>query len=204
MPTIIHIVRHGEVHNPTSVFYGRLPNFGLSERGRQQAQGAARYLEDRPLAVIFASPQQRAQETAGFLAEHHPGLEILTDERLDEIYTPYDGEALNKMAAIGWNLYKDTAPEFEQPDDVVQRTQDFLAQIRRECSGNEIAAVTHGDVVAFALTVAFGETPVAGQRLHFTKFGLSESYPSTASVSTFTYQTDDPDERPQVKYKRPY
>jgi broad specificity phosphatase PhoE len=204
MPTIIHFVRHGDVHNPTHVYYGRLPNFGLSDRGRQQAQSAARYLQDKPLAALYVSPQQRAQETAKLLAEHHPHLEILTDERLNEIHTPHDGIALNKMAAMGWNLYRDSPPEFEQPADVVKRTQDFIAQVRRECADNEVAAVTHGDVLAFALTVAFGETPIAGQRLAFTKYGLAESYPSTASVSTFIYHTNDPDERPQVNYKRPY
>ncbi len=204
MPTTIHFVRHGEVHNPTHIFYGRLPNFGLSKRGQQQAQGAAQYLQAKPLAALFASPQQRAQETATILAEHHPALEILTDERLDEIYTPYDGTPINKLAAMGWNLYKDTPAEYEQPADVVQRTQDFITQIRQECSDNEVAAVTHGDVVALALTIAFGEKPVAGRRIYFTRFGLSESYPTTASVATFTYHSSDPAERPEVRYKRPY
>ena len=204
MSTTIHLVRHGDVHNPTHVYYGRLPNFRLSERGRQQAEGAAEYLKDRPLAALFASPQQRAQETAAIVAQFHTGIEILTDDRLNEIYTPYDGTPISKMAALSWNLYKDTAPEYEQPNDIVERTQDFITQIRRECAGSEIAAVSHGDVVAFALTIALGETPVAGKRILFTKYGLSESYPSTASVTSLTYQTAEPEEKPQVAYKRPY
>ena len=32
-PTTIHIVRHGDVHNPQQVLYGRLPNFRLSDMG---------------------------------------------------------------------------------------------------------------------------------------------------------------------------
>ena len=28
--TTVHLVRHGEVHNPDKVLYGRLPGFGLS------------------------------------------------------------------------------------------------------------------------------------------------------------------------------
>ena len=29
-PTVVHLVRHGEVHNPEKVLYGRLPGFRLS------------------------------------------------------------------------------------------------------------------------------------------------------------------------------
>ena len=39
--TRVHVVRHGEVHNPTGVLYGRLPGFHLSERGRAQAAAVA-------------------------------------------------------------------------------------------------------------------------------------------------------------------
>ncbi len=31
--TRVHVMRHGEVHNPTGVLYGRLPGFRLSENG---------------------------------------------------------------------------------------------------------------------------------------------------------------------------
>jgi broad specificity phosphatase PhoE len=138
MQTTIHLVRHGEVHNPQRVFYGRLPNFGLSDRGQKQAAGAARYLAAKPLAVIYASPQQRAQETAAILAAQHPGIEIITDARLDEILVPFDGMPLHKLSS---NLYKDAGPDYEQPEAIVARTQALLAQVRRECAGHEV--VTH-------------------------------------------------------------
>jgi hypothetical protein len=35
--TIVHLMRHGEVHNPAGVLYGRLPDYHLSERGRAMA-----------------------------------------------------------------------------------------------------------------------------------------------------------------------
>ena len=43
MPTV-HLVRHGQVHNPDKVLYGRLPQFRLSEAGEQMAQAVADYL----------------------------------------------------------------------------------------------------------------------------------------------------------------
>ncbi|MEI6591437.1 MAG: phosphoglycerate mutase family protein, partial [Actinomycetes bacterium] len=40
----IHLIRHGEVHNPDGILYGRLPNFGLSVRGQIMARMAAEAL----------------------------------------------------------------------------------------------------------------------------------------------------------------
>ena len=39
--TTVHLLRHGEVHNPQGVLYGRLPGYHLSERGQQMAQRVA-------------------------------------------------------------------------------------------------------------------------------------------------------------------
>ena len=42
--TIVHVMRHGEVHNPDKMLYGRLPDYHLSEAGRAQAQAVADWL----------------------------------------------------------------------------------------------------------------------------------------------------------------
>ena len=39
--TVVHLLRHGEVHNPTGVLYGRLPGYHLSELGRAMAERVA-------------------------------------------------------------------------------------------------------------------------------------------------------------------
>ena len=44
--TIVHVMRHGEVHNPEKILYGRLPDYHLSERGRAQAQAVADWLAE--------------------------------------------------------------------------------------------------------------------------------------------------------------
>ena len=31
--TVVHLLRHGEVHNPGKVLYGRLPGYRLSDHG---------------------------------------------------------------------------------------------------------------------------------------------------------------------------
>ncbi|MGO1497115.1 MAG: histidine phosphatase family protein, partial [Agrococcus casei] len=35
--TRLHLVRHGEVHNPDGILYGRIPGYRLSERGERMA-----------------------------------------------------------------------------------------------------------------------------------------------------------------------
>ena len=67
--TVVHLLRHGEVHNPDGVLYGRLAGYHLSANGRMMAAAAADYFDGRPVAAIFASPLERAQETAAPVAE---------------------------------------------------------------------------------------------------------------------------------------
>ena len=67
--TIVHVMRHGEVHNPDKILYGRLPDYHLSEKGRGQAQRVADWLADRDIVYVVASPLERAQETATPIAE---------------------------------------------------------------------------------------------------------------------------------------
>ncbi|MGN6574915.1 MAG: histidine phosphatase family protein, partial [Nocardioides sp.] len=62
--TVVHLLRHGEVHNPTGVLYGRLPGYHLSELGRKMAERVAEAVADRDITVVTASPLERAQETA--------------------------------------------------------------------------------------------------------------------------------------------
>jgi broad specificity phosphatase PhoE len=96
MTTTIHLLRHGEVHNPSGVLYGRLPGFRLSPRGHQMAQRVADWLGgrlDRPraeLTAVIASPLVRAQQTALPIAAEF-GLDVETDARLIEAGNRYEG-----------------------------------------------------------------------------------------------------------------
>lgn len=77
----LHLVRHGEVHNPGGVVYSDLPDFPLSATGRRQAAAAAHHLAASTAAVLVSSPLDRARETAAPIAARlelpvaiHPGL----------------------------------------------------------------------------------------------------------------------------------
>ena len=69
--TRIHLVRHGEVHNPDGVLYGRLPNFGLSQLGHQMAEASADHIRSSGAKVsrLLVSPLQRTLESAKPIAE---------------------------------------------------------------------------------------------------------------------------------------
>lgn len=88
--TIVHFLRHGEVHNPEGVLYGRLPGYRLSDQGQQQAEQVAEFLSERTIAHVASSPLQRAQQTAAPLTSAF-ALEAATDERLIEADNQFEG-----------------------------------------------------------------------------------------------------------------
>ena len=88
--TTIHLLRHGEVHNPTGVLYGRLPGYGLSQLGRDMAAQVASAVASRDITAVIASPLQRAQETAAPIAAAL-GLPIGSDPRLLEAENKFEG-----------------------------------------------------------------------------------------------------------------
>lgn len=79
----LHLVRHGEVHNPDGLVYADLPGFHLSDLGRRQAEAAAAHLATERIAAVVASPLDRAQETAAPIAAA-VGIAVTGDERLTE------------------------------------------------------------------------------------------------------------------------
>ena len=92
--TIVHVMRHGEVHNPEKILYGRLPDYHLSERGRAQARRVAEWLAGRDITHVVASPLERAQETAAPIAAHH-GLSVGTDAELIESANVFQGQKVS-------------------------------------------------------------------------------------------------------------
>lgn len=90
--SLIHLVRHGEVHNPTGVLYGRIPGFGLSDLGHRMAQAAADSLAGHPVTRLYASPLQRAQESAQPWAAAF-GLQVNTEDRIIEPTNKFEGQS---------------------------------------------------------------------------------------------------------------
>jgi broad specificity phosphatase PhoE len=93
----VHLVRHGEVHNPDGILYGRRSGFHLSELGRAMAQTAADDLvaRHRPVVAVIASPLQRTQESAAPISSAYD-LATQTDARLIEGANHFEGTVMSK------------------------------------------------------------------------------------------------------------
>lgn len=202
--TRLLLVRHGVVHNPENIIYGRLPNFRLSARGELQAQAAGAALQHIPLAAIFTSPLLRAQQTAAHIAVYHPHLKPIVSPWLNEIYIPLEGRPMAEAAARNWDLYTGSGAPYEQPQDIVQRMQRFVEEVCRDYAGQTVAAVTHGDVIAFTVLWAAGRPvmPASKHTLHtIPDFGTP--YPETGSITTLAFD-GTAGRAKEIAYLRPY
>ena len=201
--TILYFIRHGKVYNPEYIFYGRLPGFRLSDKGKQQAQSVARRLQHSTLAAVFSSPLLRARQTALEIIQYHPILKLRISGFLTEILTPFEGFPAATVDARRGDVYTGSAPGFERPIDIVNRVQKFIKRTRRAFDKRQIAAVTHGDVITFLILGANGQALTAENKQDLRKWGIPDGYPAPGSLTTLIYQTDLPDERPQISYLRP-
>lgn len=188
MKTKVSLVRHGLVHNPTQVYYGRLPGFSLSETGRAQATATGRYLADRSVAAIYCSPMQRAVETAEIVcAQLVAPPPLMECALLNEIHSRYDGRTVAEMERRDWDFYSSATPPYEQPADVLERILRFFETARRLHPGQHIVGVSHADPIAFAIMWANGRALLAARRKELADCGVTDNYPAPASVSTFVF-----------------
>ena len=149
--TIVHLVRHGEVHNPEGVVYGRLPGFGLTDRGHAMARTVADAFAEqkRDITAVIASPLLRAQQTAAPIA-HAFGLDVEADARLTEASSVFEGVNVN---ANRWDLLKPSnlryllrpmQPSWGEPYDLVMtRMTSAVSSALKGARGHEAVLVSH-------------------------------------------------------------
>lgn len=147
--TVVHLLRHGEVHNPTGVLYGRLPGFRLSELGEQMAERAAEALADRDVTVVTSSPLERAQQTAAPVAARH-GLRVGIDDRLIEADNVFEGQRVGVGDGVlrnpqAWrHLYNPFTPSWGEPYvELAGRMRAAVAAAREAARGHEAVLVSH-------------------------------------------------------------
>ncbi|GAA1992865.1 histidine phosphatase family protein [Amycolatopsis minnesotensis] len=147
--TVVHLLRHGEVHNPEKILYGRLPGYRLSERGQRQALTVAEALAGHDVAHVVASPLRRAQETAAPIAGAHR-IDIATDDRLIEAGNLFEGERV----AVGdgalrepkhWpKLRNPFKPSWGEPYvEIAHRMLGAVYRARAAAEGHEALCVSH-------------------------------------------------------------
>ncbi|MDN4480742.1 histidine phosphatase family protein [Demequina muriae] len=188
---VVHLLRHGHVHNPDKVLYGRLPEFRLSETGHAMAQAVADDLVEIGTRVgqVVASPLLRAQETARPLAEAFQ-LDIVTDDRLIEALNAYEGRPLQSGAADfmhprnWWLLRNPFTPSWGEP--YVEQRDRMWAAIRDAAGANpdsDTVMVSH-------------QLPIWVARLAFEKRSYLHDPRSRqcglASLTSFTIEDGEP------------
>ena len=202
--TTLYLMRHGEVHNPEQVLYGQMPNYYLSETGKQQADFAGQWLKDKNISTIYSSPMERAQQTAGIVAKYQNGLTPQVDKRIIEVHTPHDGRPISELEAMGWDLYTGNELPYELPVIILNRVHDFFEFIIEQHRGESVIAVGHGDILVFPWLDAQGVIPEAQMKDSLLNYNLPEVYPATASIMTFTFTESPRKVKPRVAYTRPY
>jgi broad specificity phosphatase PhoE len=186
--TRVHLLRHGEVHNPEGVLYGRLPGFHLSERGVAMASRIAETVADRDITAVVCSPLERAQETAAPVAAKL-GLEVTTDDRLTEaanvfqgLTLRFGGRSLLRVRNLK-HLINPFRPSWGEPYiDLVARMRDVTADARAAADGREALLISH------QLPIWVFRRAVEGRRLwHDPRKRVC----SLASLTTFTFEGND-------------
>jgi len=144
---LIHLVRHGEVFNPTGVLYGRLPDFHLSELGRRMAQAAADSMAGRPIASVTASPLLRTRESAEpWTTAFHLTLQL--DDRLIEPSNKFEGvnirRAIRANPLLARRLINPWKPSWgENFVSIAARMMAAVADAHASVERGEVVLVSH-------------------------------------------------------------
>ena len=200
--TRISLVRHGSVHNPSNIFYGRLPGFSISKKGRLEAARAARALKDLTIDEIISSPLLRCRQSAAEILKYHH-LKLRQSRLITEVLTPFQGQSEDTVDLRNGDVYSGVDPNFEQPEDILLRVQKFLLRMRRAFPEKHVVAITHGDVILFMLLWANGFPPTPSYKKKFKTLEILNEYPAVSSITTFSYSTAAKDERPSIAYFNP-
>ena len=146
----IHLVRHGEVHNPQGVLYGRLPNFGLSDLGQEMAAKAAQELQNmnRTVSALYSSPLQRTRESAKPISQAF-GLTAIIDERLIEPYNIFEGKVISGgkillKPHLWFHLRNPSKPTWGEPyHQIAGRMREAIIDAANSVAGGDVVVVSH-------------------------------------------------------------
>ena len=195
--SIVHLLRHGEVHNPEGVLYGRLPGYRLSDRGEQMAQLAAEALAGHDIAAVVSSPMERAQQTAEPIAKGH-GHDIAIEPLAIEADNVFEGQRVSvgdgvlRQPATWRHLWNPFRPSWGEPyDDVAARMRQAIINTRELAPGRESVLVSH------QLPIWIARLDAEGRRL------WHDPRSRQCNLASLTSLTFDDDELVAITYSEP-
>lgn len=187
-PTTVLLVRHGTTPTTGKSLPGRAPGLHLSEAGRAQAAKVAERIAalPSPPVAVYASPLERARETAAPIARAL-GLRVRTERELVELdIGEWTGMSLKRaVRRREWAAVQRWPAGFRFPGgetfaELAARTTDAVLRLAEMHRGEVIVAVSHADPIRAVVATAAGMPLDLFQRLTI----------STCSVSAISYAPD--------------
>jgi probable phosphoglycerate mutase len=182
--TLVLLVRHGQTPTTGKLLPGRAPGLHLADAGVEQAQRAAeRIAALKTVDAVYASPLERARETAAPIAAAR-GLKVQIDRGLLECdfgdWTGAELKALMKLPA--WGTVQRAPSTFTFPGGesftaMQNRIVGAIDRLRAKHPGGTIVCVSHADPIKAAVAHAMGTHIDLFQRIVI----------STCSVTAIAY-----------------
>lgn len=162
-PTLVLLVRHGQTPTTGKLLPGRAPGLHLADAGTQQAQRAAeRIAALTKVDAIYASPLERARETAAPIAAAR-GMKVAIDKGLLECdFGDWTGAELkNLMKLPEWTTVQRAPSTFRFPNgesftEMQTRMVSAIDRLRARHEGGTIVCVSHADPIKAAVAHAMG------------------------------------------------
>ncbi len=160
--TTLLFIRHTEHEAGPHVLIGRTPRVSLTPEGRAHAAAVAERLSRVPIAAIYASPVDRARQTAEVLAARL-GLEITIEEGLTEVdFGEWTGKSFADLDHTpewrAWNASRSTqrASGGETMLEVQSRLLNAAHRIYNRHRDGVVALFSHGDPIRAAAAYWLG------------------------------------------------
>ncbi|HQV95248.1 MAG TPA: histidine phosphatase family protein [Anaerolineales bacterium] len=164
MPTLL-LIRHGENdYTKSHKMAGRLPGVHLNEKGQKQAQALGEALKGVPLKAVYASPLERAMETASPIAESHKLKIIQQPELMDTDIGDWQGRSWRVLGLTkAWKIVQNAPSRFRFPDgesfiETQTRCADALEKIIQKHNKPKdiVAVVFHADPIRLSVAHFLG------------------------------------------------
>lgn len=164
----------------TGKLAGWTPGVHLNEDGRNQAAALGASLAKTRLAAIYASPLERALETAQAVADHHPGLNVQPLEAVGEVrYGEWQGEKLSRLRREAlWEIvqvYPSRAhfPGGEAIRQAQARAVDALEVLVTRHRDQRVVVVSHSDIIKLIVAHYLGAHLDFFQRIEISPASLT-------------------------------
>jgi probable phosphoglycerate mutase len=160
--TVFHLLRHGEHNVQGKICAGRMPGVVLSERGRAEAEAAARQLAGADIAAIYASPLERTRETGEIVGRRLSLPVTILDDLAELDFGEWTGKTFAEIRKDprwpAWASHRSLSciPGGETMREVQRRVVEAIMEMRKQHPDDAVVVVSHGDVIRAALVFALG------------------------------------------------